>query len=39
MHRRSPSKAITAIPEPFTIHHVIEEGQPPYTMHIKRWTM
>lgn len=39
MHRHSPSKAITAIPVPFRTHHVIEEGQPPYTMHMKRWIM
>jgi hypothetical protein len=39
MHRYSPSKAITAIPVPFTAHHVSEVGQPPYMMHINRWTM
>lgn len=39
MHRYSPSKAITAIPVPFTTHHVSEVGQPPYMMHINRWTM
>lgn len=29
MHRYSPSKSVTAIPVPSTIHHVIDGGQPP----------
>ena len=39
IHKYSPKKAITASPVPFTTHHVTDEGQPPYAMHIKRWIM
>jgi len=37
LHKYLPSQAITANPVPLTTHHVIEEGQPPYMMHINKW--
>lgn len=39
MHNHSPNNAINARPVPVTTHHVIEDGHPPYTIQIKRWTI
>ena len=39
MHKYSPNNAITASPVTLTTHQVIEEGQPPYMIHIKIWIM
>lgn len=39
MHNHSLSSAINTKPVRFTIHHVKDDGHPPYMIQIKRWIM